>query len=73
MFFIILGVVTVCAVVYYTYLQHKRRHIHLEPWVWALIALLLLGAAFMLAINLTPPANGFVSAPSQVIPVYPER
>lgn len=72
-FLLILGIVIVCAVLYYTYLQHKRRNIHLEPWVWAMIALLVLGAAFMLAINVIPPPVGSVTAPSQVIPVYPER
>ncbi len=52
---LILGVVLVAGAVLYTVKLHKTGKIHVEAWIWAVMALVLCGAAVLLFINAMPP------------------
>ena len=48
-------------------LAQKEIHSHIPAWVMALLALALAAAAFLLMLNLLPPATGTVTRPTEVI------
>ena len=64
---LIIGIALVAASLGYTVYLHKKKYIHIPAWVMALLALALAAAAFLLMLNLLPPATGTVTRPTEVI------
>ena len=64
---LIIGIALVAASLGYTIYLHKKKYIHIPAWVMALLALALAAAAFLLMLNLLPPATGTVTRPTGVI------
>ena len=56
--FLLLGVILLLAALFYTIHLHRKGTIHVQPWIWGLLTLLLAGAALLLLINLIPPMSG---------------
>ena len=64
---LIIGIALVAASLGYIVYLHKKKYIHIPAWVMALLALALAAAAFLLMLNLLPPATGTVTRPTEVI------
>lgn len=65
--FLILGILMVVGSLSYTIFLHKKERIHVPAWGWALLALVLAGAALLLMVNLLPPfSSGSVTRPSEI-------
>lgn len=55
---ILLGVILVASALVYTISLDRRGTIHVQPWLWAVLTLVLAGAALLLMVNLIPPFEG---------------
>ena len=53
---LLIGTVLVAVSLGHTIRLHKKEHIHIPAWGWALITVALAAAALLLAIHLIPPA-----------------
>lgn len=64
----ILGGIFVIAALLYTVKLDRNGIIHVPAWVWAVLTLVLVSAAFLLLINTLPPAQGvtYPAAPGPV-------
>lgn len=63
---LILGILLVIISLSYTIYLHKNERIHVPAWGWALLTMVLAGAALLLVLNLLPPATGTVTRPTEI-------
>lgn len=64
--FLTIGILLVVLSLSYTVYLHKKGRIHVPAWTWALLTIILAGAALLLMLNLLPPAGGQVTRPSEI-------
>lgn len=68
-FFLVIGILLVCAALAYTIYLHRKERIHIPVWGWALLIIVLALAGMLLAINLIPPSFGIIEHSNPATPV----
>ena len=63
---ILIGILLVVLSLAYTVVLHKKDRIYVPAWGWALLTIVLAGAALLLVVNLLPVSHGTVTRPTEI-------
>lgn len=71
---ILIGILLVVISLVHTVWLHRKERIHVPAWGWALLTIVLAGAALLLMVNLLPVSHGTVTRPTEItsIPILKE-